>query len=461
MTDELQRRLIEEQNDDEAITQSLDHVRTWQKHAKDRRPYPHDDAVHRAYAAATALPETGVGAKAVVNHIQENFADACVNVNSGRYFGFVTGGSLPAVQASRMLTDCWDQNAPLFRTSPAAAIVEEICETWLNDIFGLPKETVAGFVSGSSLAIYCALAAARWRLYARRNWDLNAKGMNGAPPLRVVAGRHAHGTVVKAISLLGLGTDNVEWIDTDEHGCIVSGAVPALDDSTVLLLQAGNVNGGAFDDFETLCAKAHDAGAWCHIDGAFGLWAAAAKHFRHLTHGMEKATSWSCDAHKTLNTPYDCGIVFCRDADAIRAALHQGGSYLEVGQGRDSMYMTPELSRRARAFDVYAALLSLGRQGVDDLVSLLCARTAQFAEEITAVGFTLATPPSFNQLMFYAENDDETARVLRTVQAGGVAWCAGADWFGRRVIRISVCSWATTREDVSVSVAAFAEALSA
>jgi glutamate/tyrosine decarboxylase-like PLP-dependent enzyme len=264
--------------------------------------------------------------------------------------------------------------------------------------------------------------------------------------------------VVKAVTLLGLGTDNIEWVDVDAEGRIDVAAVPELDASTVLLLQAGNVNGGGFDDFRKLCAKAQEAGAWTHVDGAFGLWAAAARDYRHLTEGMEHASSWSCDAHKTLNTPYDCGVVFCRDADAIRAALHQQGSYLETGMGRDGMYMTPELSRRARAFDVWAALLSLGRDGVDDLVSLLCDRAAQFAEEIAAAGFDVAARPSFNQLMFACDSDEETVRVLRAVQAGGECWAAGADWRGRRVIRISVCSWATTQEDVTRSVKAFADA---
>ncbi len=459
MTNALQQRLFKERESNEALDLATRLAKTYLSGAATGRPFPTDaDIAKSQNAVRSPMPEDGADAKDVLAAMQETFENACVNTVGGRYFGFVTGGSLPASLAARLLSDVWDQNAPLFRTSPAAAIAEEVCENWLRDLLGLPEETVAGFVSGSSLAIYCGIAAARWRLLQRQGWDVNAKGIFGAPPLRVVAGRDAHGTVAKAISLLGFGTDNVEWVDVDKDGRVIAASLPTLDERTILLLQAGNVNGGGFDDFKSICAKAKAAGAWTHVDGAFGLWAAAARDYRHLTEGMSDASSWSCDAHKTLNTPYDCGIVFCRDADAIRSALHQQGSYLETGMGRDGMYMTPELSRRARAFDVWAALVSLGRQGVDDLVSLLCARATQFAEEIEAAGFTLAAKPSFNQLLFYGENDEETVRTLRAVQAGDTCWAAGADWFGRRVIRISVCSWATTEEDVTRSVNAFAEA---
>lgn len=458
MKNGFQNKLFDEQASGDAFTYAAEKSRDYIMGAVERRPFPDANGIEAARAMARPMPEKGVSASEAVRAMREGFEGACVNAIGGRYFGFVTGGVLPAAGAARVLSEAWDQNAPLFRTSPAAAIVEEICEGWLRDLLGLPQETVAGFVSGSSLAIYCGIAAARWRLLTRQGWDLNAQGLNRAPRLRIVSGRHAHGTVVKAVTLLGFGTDNVEWVDVDGNGCIRTELVPDLDDKTILLLQAGNVNGGGFDDFKTLCKKAKDASAWVHVDGAFGLWAAAAQDYRRLTDGMENASSWSCDAHKTLNTPYDCGIVFCRDAEAMRSALHQQGSYLEIGAGRDGMFYTPELSRRARAFDVWAALMNLGREGVDDLVSLLCDRAAQFADEISAQGFELTARPCFNQIVFAAENDDETVRILRAVQEGGVCWAAGADWFGRRVIRVSVCSWATTAEDVTRSVTAFANA---
>ncbi len=458
MKNELQARMMRDLDDKRPLRRAVEHAFRHIDETPDRRPFPDDAALARARAMHAPMPEAGADSSAVIDRMKDGFADACVTATGGRYFGFVTGGVLPATLGARWLADAWDQNAPLFRTSPAANIVEEICEAWLKDLFGLPDETVAGFVSGSSLAIYCGLAAARWRLLERQGWDVNAKGLNGAPPLRVVAGRDTHGVVVKAVTLLGFGAENTEWVDVDANGAIKTEDVPALDDRTILLLQAGNVNGGGFDDFETLCARAKAAGAWAHVDGAFGLWAAAAKDYAHLTAGMENASSWSCDAHKTLNTPYDCGVVFCRDGEAIKSALHQAGSYLEIGAGRDGMYMTPELSRRARAFEIWAALTYLGREGVDGLVSLLCERAAQFADEISAAGFRLAAEPSFNQLMFACESDEETNHILRTVQESSEAWAAGAKWFGRRVIRVSVCSWATTEEDVTRSVAAFVNA---
>lgn len=455
MNNDLQERLLEEQRNGVALDRAYSHAKAFVVASSERRPFPDEKAIENARRMNVPLPSRGSDAVSVIDALQNGFSDACVTSIGGRYFGFVTGGVLPVARAARLLSDTWDQNAPLFRTSPAASIAEEICEAWLRDLFGLPKETVAGFVSGSSLAIYCGLAAARWRLLKRQEWDINAKGLNGAPPLRIVAGRQAHATVVKAVTLLGLGTDNVEWVDADRDGRIIADKVPELDDRTMLVLQAGNVNGGAFDDFKMLCAKADKAGAWVHVDGAFGLWAAAVKDYAHLVDGMNAAMSWSCDAHKTLNTPYDCGVVFCRDREALNTALHATGSYLEHGADRDGMFFTPELSRRARAFDIWAALSYLGREGVSDLVSLLCERASQFAEEISVAGFELAAAPSFNQLMFACDSDEETNRVLRTVQESGFCWAAGAEWFGRRVIRISVCSWATTEDDVTRSVAAY------
>lgn len=458
MTTDFQKQMFVELKDKTVFQRALAHALSYMDATNNRRIYPTQEDLTVARSLMEPMPDQGSDANTVIDMLQSRAERGCINTISGRYFGFVTGGVLPVSLAARWLGDTWDQNAPLFRTSPTASILEDICEKWLVDLFDLPEESVAGFVSGSSLAIYSGLAAARWRILQRQGWDINAKGLAGAPPIRIVSGKQAHATVVKAVTLLGLGTDNVEWVDVDETGAIKVDEVPALDERTILLLQAGNVNGGAFDDFAALCTKAKDAGAWTHIDGAFGLWAAAAQSQQYLTKGMEDASSWSCDAHKTLNTPYDCGVIFCRDRQALNTALHASGSYLEHSDDRDGMFFTPELSRRARAVDVWAALKYLGRDGVDQLVSGLCERTLQFAEEIEAAGFALACPPSFNQLMFAGENDEETTRILRAVQDGGECWAAGADWFGRRVIRISVCSWATTEEDVTRSVRAYVEA---
>ncbi len=306
----------------------------------------------------------------------------------GRYFGFVNGGVIPVALAARWLSDFWDQNTALYVISPIAAKLEEVAQSWLRELFGLPERTVAGFVSGSSLAIFCALAAARYRVFQNNGWDINKKGFGGAPRVRIVAGRQAHGTVVKAIALLGFGIDSIEWVDVDDQGRIIPSALPELDASTILILQAGNVSSGAFDPFEDICEKANQARAWVHIDGAFGLWAAASRRLQHLTKGMAKADSFSVDGHKTLNAPYDSGIVLCRDKAALTHALHASGSYIAYSENRDGMLYTPEMSRRARAVELWAALKYLGKEGLDELVYGLHRRAVQMARELAAEGLS-------------------------------------------------------------------------
>lgn len=454
----LQDKMFAELKDKQVLELAKNHAYQFLDETPDARPYPNAGEIEAARTLIETMPLNGASASEIIDLMHQRAAGAAVNALGGRYFGFVTGGVLPVALAARWLSDSWDQNAPLFVTSPIAAIFEEIVEDWLRELFELPKETVAGFVSGSSLAIFSGLAAGRYRLLKNLGWDVNKQGLMGAPRLRVVAGRDAHATAVKAVSLLGFGTDHIEWVDVDRDGRIRADLLPPLDNKTLLLLQAGNVNGGGFDDFQTICATASEAGAWTHIDGAFGLWAAAARDYKYLTAGMENASSWSCDAHKTLNTPYDCGVILCRDKDALNSALHAAGSYLVQSDERDGMFYTPELSRRARAIEVWAALKYLGREGVDDLVSGLCDRALQFHNELERAGFEMLIEPSFNQLLFACDTDEETERARARVQASGECWAASANWQGRRAIRISVCSWATTAADVSRSVEAFVKA---
>jgi glutamate/tyrosine decarboxylase-like PLP-dependent enzyme len=308
------------------------------------------------------------------------------------------------------------------------------------------------------LSILCGIAAARQRNFERLDWDFNRKGYDGAPRLRVVASRQAHATVTKAIALLGFGSDNVEWVDADQQGRIRADLVPVLDESTILVLQAGNVNSGAFDDFKTLCSKAKKAGAWVHVDGAFGLWAAASKRLAHLARGIELADSWSFDGHKTLNTPYDSGIIMCRDRDALANALHAAGSYIVYSDKRDGMLHTPEMSRRARVFELWAALKYLGKSGIDELVYGLHERALQFAAELGQQGFEILNDVVFNQVLVATENEEITAATIEGIQRSGECWVGGTRWHERSVIRVSVCSWATTEEDVTRSVRAFVEA---
>jgi len=404
------------------------------------------------------LPQEPTDAVEIIQQLHEFGSPATVSQIGGRYFGLVNGGIIPAALAARWLSDFWDQNTPLYASSPIASRLEEITETWLCELLGLPDTTVAGFVSGSSMAIFCGLAAARYKIFERLHWDINRSGFVDAPRIRVVASKQAHGTVTKAIALLGIGIDNVEWVEADDQGRIKADEVPDLDATTILLLQAGNVNSGAFDDFEQLCAKARQAQAWVHIDGAFGLWAAATSKLDYLTTGIGQADSWSVDGHKTLNTPYDNGVILCRDGDALVQALQASGSYIVYGEQRDGMLFTPEMSRRARVVELWAALKYLGKSGVDELVYGLHLRARQFADELDQQGFEIVNDVVFNQVLVACESETITTATIENVQQSGECWVGGTQWRQQSVIRISVCSWATTAADITRSVTAFVAA---
>lgn len=373
----------------------------------------------------------------------------------GKYFGFVCGGSVPVSLAAKWLSDLWDQNSALFVLSPIAAKLEEVCEQWITELLDLPRGTAAGFVSGSSTAIICALAAARNELLRKQGWDVSSRGLFGAPPIRVVLSEQAHSSVFKALALLGMGKDRVESVPADEQGRISMAKLPKLDQNTLLILQAGNVNSGAFDDFDRICTMANEAGAWVHVDGAFGLWAAASEKFRSLTRGMEKADSWSADAHKTLNTPYDCGIVLCRDRSALIRTMQATGSYIQYSEHRDGMLYTPEMSRRARSIELWATLKYLGKDGVKELVDGLCENAVYFAGKLSNNGFAVMNDVVFNQILIRCDTPEKTAAMLKNIQASGKCWCGGATWRGEPVIRISVSSWQTTKEDIDDCVEVF------
>jgi len=423
-----------------------------------RNVFPTDDAIEKLKKFEEPLPESVGNPKEILEQLNFFGEEATVAQIGGRYFGFVNGGVIPTALAARWLSDVWDQNSALYLISPLASKLEEICESWLRELFGLPDSVVAGFVSGSSLAIFCGIAAGRYRIFKNLGWDINKQGFYGAPKVRIVAGRQAHGTVVKAVALLGFGTDNIEWVDTDDQGKILPSKLPELDESTILILQAGNVSSGTFDDFYEICEKANRSNSWVHIDGAFGLWAGATKKLKHLTKGMEKANSFSLDGHKTLNTPYDNGIVLCDDREALTHSLHASGSYIVRSQNRDGMFYTPEMSRRARSIELWAAMKYLGREGIDELVYGLHQRAVQISEELKAEGFDILNEVVFNQVLVTCDSDEVTTQTMKNIQDSGECWVGGANWNGKAVIRISVCSWATTKEDISISVKSFVAA---
>lgn len=458
MNNEIQQRMFRELREKTLFDAARDAAYAYADATGERRVFPAQADIDALQGFSEPLPESPGEALDVLQMLDRLGSPATVAQTGGRYFGLVNGGVIPVTLAVRWLTDFWDQNTPLYLSSPVASRLETVTESWLRDLFGLPTSTVAGFVSGSSLSNLCGLAAARQRHYARLGWDIGRRGFEGAPRLRVVAGRQAHGTVAKAIALLGFGTDNVEWIEADGEGRIDVTRVPELDASTILVLQAGNVNSGAFDDFATLCRRARDAEAWVHVDGAFGLWAAASARLAGLTRGIELADSWSFDAHKTLNTPYDCGVIMCRDRDALTSALHAAGAYIAYSEQRDGMLYTPEMSRRARIFELWAALKYLGRSGIDELVDGLHRRARQFAAELEREGFEILNQVVFNQVLVGCGDAAQTAATIRLIQQAGECWVGGTEWRGRSAIRISVCSWATTASDISRAVKAFADA---
>ena len=376
----------------------------------------------------------------------------------GRYFGFVNGGAIPTSLAARWLADMWDQNTALNVMSPVAAKLEQVAERWMVDLLGLPAGSAAGFVSGTSTATMCGLLAGRNALLKQQGWDVIEQGLFGAPPIRVVTSDQAHGTVRKALALIGIGRNQIEAVPADDQGRLDATQLPELDNNTLVILQAGNVNSGAFDPFAEVCAQAQAAGAWVHIDGAFGLWAAACQQTAHLTQGIDLADSWSVDGHKTLNAPYDSGIILCKDRTALVSALQASGSYIHFSNDRDGMHYTPEMSRRARGVELWALMKSLGRAGIDSLMARLCDNAKLFATELDKHGFRILNEVVFNQVMVVCDTPAQTTALMQQIQRDGVCWCGGSQWQGEPIIRISVCSWVTTSADIHRSVQAFVDA---
>jgi glutamate/tyrosine decarboxylase-like PLP-dependent enzyme len=401
-----------------------------------------------------ALPDHPTDPEAVLSILDEIGSPATVASAGPRYFGFVTGGSLPVTVAANWLAGAWDNNCAFSVMSPIGAKLEQVTLRWLVDLFALPVGAGGGFVTGATMANMTGLAAARHRLLARQGWDAEAQGLFGAPPLTVVVGDEVHVSLLKALSLLGLGRERVVRVPTDSQGRMRPDALPKLDEQSILCLQAGNVNTGACDPLAPLVATAHQAGAWVHVDGAFGMWAAAAPARAHLVDGLGEADSWATDAHKWLNVPYDSGLVFCREAAHLRDAFSTSAAYLAVTDSREPSHYTPELSRRLRGVELWAALRTLGRAGLADLVERTCRHAAHFAEGLAAAGYEILNDVALNQVLVHFGDDERTKRVIVGVQQEGTCWCGGTTWHGRAAMRISVSSWATTAADVERSLAA-------
>ena len=390
----------------------------------------------------------------VIEKLDELGSPATVATTGGRYFGFVIGGTLPASLAANWLAGAWDQNAALRVMSPVAAELEEVVLRWVCEALGLPANCDGGLVTCATTANFTAIVAARHAILARAGWNVEDDGMSGAPPIDVVVGDEVHASLLKALTLAGFGKKRLKYVEVDGQGRMRADKLPRLSEHTILCLQAGNVNTGSFDPAADICARAHEQGAWIHVDGAFGLWAAISPKYRHLTEGFGQADSWATDAHKWPNVNYDSGIVLVKDGMALRTAMTMTAAYLDAGALREPMYHGPDASRRARGVELWAALKSMGREGLCSLIEQTCEYAQRFAEGVREAGFEVLNDVVINQVLVSFGSAEVTQKVIRAIQEDGTCWCGGTVWQGKSAMRISVSSWATTEADVELSLAA-------
>ena len=380
---------------------------------------------------------------------------ATMAMAGGRFFGFVIGGALPVTVASNWLTTAWDQNSAMDVVTPATSILERVALRWMIELFDLPEGTGGGFVTGATMANFTALAAARHEVLRRAGWNVEAEGLFGAPPITVIIGDEAHPTLLKSLGMLGLGRSRVVRVPVDNQGRLRADKMPTMTGPTIVCAQAGNVNSCAFDPMAEIVSAASGHNAWVHVDGAFGLWALASPQLAHLAANLNQADSWATDAHKWLNVPYDGGVAFVRHAEALRAAMAITAEYLPTaGALRNPSDYTPELSRRARGVDVWAALRTLGRSGIAQLIERCCAHARRFATELAAGGGTVHNDVVLNQVVVSFGDAARTRQVIADIQTDGTLWCGPTVWQGHTAARISVSSWATTDDDVTRSIVA-------
>lgn len=460
-----------------ALTRAVEHAFAWLD-GLDARPVATTASLDDMRARlGRPLADHGVAATQVIDDLVADVEGGILGSQSGRFFAWVIGGGGPAAMAADWLTTAWDQNAGIHACGPAASVVEEVAADWLKDLFGLPGETSVGFTTGTQMAHMTCLAAARHAVLRDRGWDVERKGLAGAPPIRVLANAERHGSVDRAVRFIGVGSDAIVPLALDEAGRVtpqaLRAALDASPDPAIVVLQAGELNRAAFDPFETLAPMARAAGAWTHVDGAFGLWARTSRRYRGLARGLELCDSWTTDAHKYLNVPYDSGIAFVRDAGAHRAAMTLSTSYLPAGgAARDQIDWNPEFSRRARGFAIYAALRELGREGVAALVERTCAHAQAIVEGVAALpGVELMAAATLNQGLVRfrspepgageADHDRRTDRMIAAINASGEAFFGGVTWRGRRCMRISACNWRTSEADVARTIEAVRTALTA
>jgi len=437
---------------------AADHAAEYLRDIHMRSVAPRPDAVAALKELTGPLPSGPATPEEVLDLLARFGSPATVANSGGRFFGFVNGGSVPAALAAAWLVSAWDQNAAMRVQSPVAIALEETALDWVRRMLGLPDGCGGAVVTGATMANFCGLAAARHALLERAGWDVENDGLFDAPPLTVVIGEEAHSSLIKALGMLGLGRRRVVRVPVDGQGRMRADALPHLNDRTILCLQAGNVNTGAFDPAGAICPEARAAGAWVHVDGAFGLWAAVSPQHRRLVHGFELADSWATDAHKWPNIGYDCGIALVREPAALKAAMSIQAAYLMQGEEREPSHYNPELSRRARGVELWAGLRSLGQSGMAEIVERTCSHARRFADGLRAAGYQVLNDVVINQVLVSFGSTQRTLRTVARLQEEGTCWCGSTVWQGHTAMRISVSSWVTTEEDVDLSLQAMLKA---
>jgi glutamate/tyrosine decarboxylase-like PLP-dependent enzyme len=437
---------------DELLRRAAETARKYVQGIGERRASPTERDLDNLAKFHEPFPNAPGDPMQILEKLNEIGSPATTATTGGRYFGFVNGGTLPASLAANWLAGAWDQNGALRAMSPVAAELEEVVLRWVCEALGLPEKCEGGLVTCATTASFTALAAARHALLARAGWNFSDDGMFGAPPIDVVVGDEVHASLLKALSLAGFGKKRLTRVEADDQGRMRADKLPPLSERTILCIQAGNVNTGAFDPAAEICARAHEKGAWVHVDGAFGLWASVSPKYSHLTKGLEQADSWATDAHKWPNVNYDSGIVLVKDGAALRAAMAISAAYLEGSGRREPMHHTPDSSRRARGVEVWAGLKSLGREGLRSLIERTCEHAKAFAHGFRRAGFQVLNDVVINQVLVSFGSAEITEKVIRAVQEDGTCWCGGTVWQGKSAMRVSVSSWATTDADVQVSL---------
>jgi glutamate/tyrosine decarboxylase-like PLP-dependent enzyme len=456
LTEELIVDVERKRDMNELLAATADRATRYLQDLETRRVSPTAEAVAALAEFYAPLQPESLSPEAVIEELDRIGSPATMGIPGPRFFGFVMGGSLPVAVAANWLATAWDQNTGLYNATPGTAVLEEVALKWMLDVLQLPPTSAGAFVTGTTVAHITSLAAARHAVLARAGWNVEADGLFGAPPITVIVGAEAHPTLFKALGVVGLGRNRVVKVPVDNQGRMRADALPAISGPTIVCVQAGNVNTGAVDPIRAIIERVRGGdNTWVHVDGAFGLWARVAPSRAHLVDGLELADSWATDGHKWLNVPYDSGIAFVRDGTALRKSMAISAEYLPtVTEHRNPSDYTPELSRRARGVDIWAALRSLGRSGLSEMIERSCRQARRFAEGLSAAGFEILNDVALNQVLVSFGSPERTNRVIAGIQEDGTCWCGGTIWQGRTAARISVSCWATTDEDVEQCIEA-------